>query len=77
MHTDLGRKIRRVTEQLAEDLELERTGDKLEKLALPFQPRSKRTALDKNEDLPCSLDKCYPNAGLVSGDYEAKHKFDD
>lgn len=77
MHTDLGRKIRRATEQVAEDLEVEKAGDKLEKLTLPFQPRSKRTALDKNEDLPCSLDKCYPNAGLISGDYEVKHKFDD
>lgn len=80
VHTDLGRQVRRATEQVAEDLEAARNagGDKLEQLALPFQPRSKRTALDKNEDLPCSLDKCYPNAGLVSGEFEAKqHKFDD
>lgn len=41
-------------------------GAGLDGLALPFQPRSKRTALDKNEDLPCSLDKCQPNAGLMS-----------
>lgn len=39
----------------------------MEGLTLPYQPRNKRTALDKNEDLPCSLDQCQPNAGLVSG----------
>lgn len=39
----------------------------MDDLVLPYQPRSKRTALDKNEDLPCSLDQRQPNAGLVSG----------
>lgn len=43
-----------------------RLGAGLDGLTLPFQPRSKRTALDKNEDLPCSLDKCQPNAGLIA-----------
>lgn len=78
VHTDLGRKIRRATEQVAEDLEVKKAGGGSgNKLTLPFQPRNKRTALDKNEDLPCSLDTCYPNAGLLSGDFAAKHRFDD
>lgn len=79
MNTDLGRKIRRATNQVAEDLEVTKQvggNNNFNKLTLPFQPRSKRTALDKNEDLPCSLDTCYPNAGLLSGDFGAKHIFD-
>lgn len=81
VHTDLGRKIRRTTDQVVEDLEVAKqaaaAGGNNNTLTLPFQPRSKRTALDKNEDLPCSLDTCYPNAGFLSGDLGVKHPFDD
>lgn len=67
VHPDLGRGIRRATEREAADLALKKANEKLDNLTLPFQPRTKRTALDKNEDLPCSLEPCLPNAGLVSG----------
>lgn len=58
--------MRRATEKQANDLVAKKLGAGLDGLALPFQPRSKRTALDKNEDLPCSLDQLHPNAGLVA-----------
>lgn len=58
--------MRRSTEKIAGDIAIKKIGDDLDGLSLPFQPRNKRTALDKNEDLPCSLDQCLPNAGLVS-----------
>lgn len=63
----MGRKVRRATEKQAEDLVFKKVTDTMDGLTLPYQPRNKRTALDKNEDLPCSLDQCQPNAGLVSG----------
>lgn len=77
VHPDLGRRIRRATEKQAEELELNKIGAQLENLALPFQPRSRRTALDKNEDLSCSLDPCFPNAGLISAkNGDKKNVFD-
>lgn len=69
VHQVLGRKIRLATEQEADKLELKKVEKQFEKLSLPFQPRSARTALDKNEDLPCSLDSCAPNAGLISRNF--------
>lgn len=67
VHPELGRKIRRATEKEVEDLVFKKVKDTMDGLTLAYQPRNKRTALDKNEDLPCSLDQCQPNAGLVSG----------
>lgn len=67
VHPDLGRKIRRATEKQAEDLLVKKITATMDELELPHQPRSKRTALDKNEDLPCTLDQRQPNAGLISG----------
>ncbi|ROW15395.1 hypothetical protein VPNG_02414 [Cytospora leucostoma] len=69
VHQDLGRKIRQATEKEAEKLELKKVAKQFENLSLPFQPRSARTALDKNEDLPCSLDPPTPNAGLISRNF--------
>ncbi|ROW08805.1 hypothetical protein VMCG_02700 [Cytospora schulzeri] len=69
VHQVLGRKIRLATEQEADKLELKKVEKQFERLSLPFQPRSARTALDKNEDLPCSLDRCSPNAGLISRNF--------
>lgn len=71
VHQDLGRQIRIATEKRAEEIEMSKVDDQLRSLRLGFQPRSARTALDKNEDLPCSLDPPAPNAGLFSG----KHAF--
>lgn len=77
VHPDLGRKIRLATEKQVEEVEIKKIGEALENCTLPFQPRSRRTALDKNEDLPCSLDPCLPNAGLISGGRgEKKNVFD-
>lgn len=77
VHPDLGRGVRRATERQAADLALKQANEKLESLSLPYQPRTKRTALDKNEDLPCSLEPCLPNAGLVSGKKSTKDNFFD
>lgn len=71
VHQDLGRQVRIATEKRAEEIEMSKVDDQLRSLKLGFQPRSARTALDKNEDLPCSLDPPAPNAGLFSG----KHAF--
>ncbi|KAG6356539.1 hypothetical protein INS49_014412 [Diaporthe citri] len=67
VHQDLGRQIRIATEKWAEEIEISKVDDQLRSLNLDFQPRSARTALDKNEDLPCSLDLPAPNAGIFSG----------
>lgn len=78
VHQDLGREVRIATEKQAEKLDMSKVDYQLKGLKLDFQPRSARTALDKNEDLPCSLDPPAPNAGLFSCKLtsQSKHVFD-
>lgn len=78
VHQDLGRQVRIAAEKQAEKLEMSKGDGQLEGLKLDFQPRSARTALDKNEDLPCSLDPPAPNAGLFSCKLpsQSRHVFD-
>ncbi|KUI63890.1 Catalase A [Cytospora mali] len=69
VHQNLGHKIRLATEQEAHLLELRKLEKKFERLSLPFQPRGTRTALDRDEALPCSLDRLAPNTGLIGRNF--------
>lgn len=71
VHQDLGRQFRIATEKRAEEIEMSKFDDQLRSLKVDFQVRSARSALDKNEDLPCIPDPPAPNAGFFSG----KHVF--